>query len=165
MSAQLPSEIDLSNAFPDNVDDKVLYLQAAGHTKDYQARGGTGDRHVVLCWDNNRRGIPIDASQMIHLKGSPGGWYLELAVKQHPPGSATSNTRYTLGTFTRTQRDCVLALAKEINFDERSRVNTCRVWTRDLLEAMAEDHSLPLTREKFEELDREIPLLRRKPEV
>lgn len=163
--AQLPIEIDLSNAFPDNADDKVLYLEAAGHTTDYQARGATGDRHVVICWDNSRRGIPLDVSQMVHLKGSPGEWYLELAVRQQRPGSAAANTRYLLGTFTRAQRDHVLDIAHGIEFNENSRVNTCRAWTRDLLEVMADDPTLPLSRQQFEEIDCDVPLLRRVPEA
>ncbi|VDC04940.1 unnamed protein product [Peniophora sp. CBMAI 1063] len=165
MAVRLPSEIDLSNAFPDNADNKEVYLQAAGLTKDYQARGGQGDRHVVLCWDNTRRGLPIEVSQMIHLKGSFGEWHLEISVRQQVSGAAKDNTRYGLGTFTCAQRDRVLALAKEIEFDDKSRVNTCRVWTRDLLEAMAADPTLPLSQERFEEVDREVPLLLRKPEA
>ena len=160
-----PVDIDLSNAFPDNASDKELYLQATGLTKDYQARGGTGDRHVVLCWDNTRAGIPIDVSQMIHLKGSPGEWHLEIAVKQQAVGVKKENERYSLGMFSRKQRERVVELARGVVFDERSRVNTCRVWTRDLLEAMAEDGMIPFGREKFEEIDGDVPLLRRKAEV
>jgi hypothetical protein len=74
-----------------------------------------------------------------------------------------ANLQIFLGEFTRAQRNRILELARKVKFERKSVVNSCRVWTRDLLEAMVEERLIGQA--MFEDVDEKVPLLRRKPEV
>ncbi|KAI0079415.1 hypothetical protein K474DRAFT_1673436 [Panus rudis PR-1116 ss-1] len=124
-----------ADQYPDDNSSKEVFLQAAG-----LEHAGDGDRHVLLRWIN-----AVDI------------------VKKQSIQSRQSNTFYSLGTFTRAQRDQIIALAKAVKYDKKSRVNSCRTWTRDLLEAMV--NAGLISQAKFDEIDQGVPLKKRVPEL
>lgn len=146
------------NQYPDDNSEKVVQLQAAGLTYP-----GYGARHVILQWVN---GIADGqrVTQILQLTGQPGNYayFVPLAKIQPDPWWADDEV-FDLGSFTRSQRDHILARAKAIVFDRRSIVNSCRTWTRDLLEAMVGEGLL--TKNAFDEIDTRVPLLKRQPEI
>lgn len=146
------------NQYPDDNSEKVVQLQAAGLTYP-----GYGARHVVLQWVN---GIADGqrVTQILQLTGQPGNYaYFVPLAKIQPDAWWADNEVFDLGSFTRSQRDHILALAKSIVFDRRSIVNSCRTWTRDLLEAMVGEGLL--VKNTFDEIDARVPLLKRQPEI
>ncbi|KAI0032373.1 hypothetical protein K488DRAFT_78515 [Vararia minispora EC-137] len=148
--------------FPDNNQPKEVYLQANG--KD---RSGAVARHVSLFWIN-RDDARLFITQIIHLIGIPGRYHWENVAKMRDPRTVQTQQRhdiYWLGTFSRAQRDRIIQVAGSIYFEPSSTVNDCRVWMRDLLDAMTKDPSLALPQSTFMELDRSIPLCRRRPEA
>jgi hypothetical protein len=62
-----------------------------------------------------------------------------------------NNQHFSLGEFSRAQRDEILDLAGQVVFSKTSTTNGYRVWTRDLLEAMVQARLIP--RAKFDEID------------
>ncbi|TFK99018.1 hypothetical protein BDV98DRAFT_572097, partial [Pterulicium gracile] len=85
--------------------------------------------------------------QMIQLTGGVGQFGNEL---------------WDLGVFSRQQRDRILELAARVEFNKRSRVNSCRAWTRDLLVAMVEEGLVDP--KIFVIVDGGVPLKKRAPE-
>jgi hypothetical protein len=144
--------------YPDDDSVKRLVLQAEGLTSDLSQ-----DRHVVICWTNAVGQDGTLYTQLIHLTGGPGNYGFHTPqVKSYNSLSLGNNTFYSLGDYTRARRNQVVALAKAIKFNKRSRVNSCRTWMRYLLEAMV-DAGL-LSKEKFDEIDNGVPLKRPVPE-
>jgi hypothetical protein len=147
--------------YPDNDKIKEVFIQA--ENKNYP---GYGDRHVVLWWCNSD---DTDDSadlitQVIQLTGQAGNYsYYAPVVKLRSIGSTQRHLQISLGKFTRAQRDKILDLAKSVQFHKKSTVNGCRVWTRDLLGLMV-NHGL-IMKAKFEHIDAEVPLVKRKEEA
>ncbi|THH07839.1 hypothetical protein EW146_g9187 [Bondarzewia mesenterica] len=154
------ANINVLSAYPDNNDTKEVFLQASG--KNYS---GTGQRHVLLCWENlhDQRNFVM---QVIQLIGIPGAYQWENVAKfRNKRTFLSGNDVYPMGSFTRDQRDRIIELAGMVEFESTSTVNTCRVWMRDLLEAMMNDATVSLSQIKFNEIDKGVPLLKRQPEV
>jgi hypothetical protein len=152
---------NVHDKYPDNDKLKEAFIQAEG--KSYP---GYGDRHVVLWWTNSNDANDGSGviTQVIQLTGQAGNYnYYAPVVKQCPLTSIQQHLQISLGNFTREQRDKILDLAKSVQFYKKSTVNGCRVWTRDLLESMV-NHGLT-TKAKFESIDAEIPLVKRKEEA
>ncbi len=130
---------DLSLKYPDDESEKKVYLQARGplsgslHTP----------RHVWIFWDNgssSTAGSNILIHQIIQLeRWGDRFYYVEPNIKQRIRDKAQESQTYELGTFTRDQREKMLELAADIQFNERSLHNGCRVWTRKLLGAMVNE--------------------------
>ncbi|KZT01454.1 uncharacterized protein LAESUDRAFT_707385 [Laetiporus sulphureus 93-53] len=149
----------LANEYPDDDSTKEVVLQADG-----LQHAGTGDRHVLMRWLNKMDGDGAHITQIVQLTGGPGNYnFFTPVVKKQSENSRNSNTFYSLGQYTRVQRDQIITLAKAVQYDKRSRVNSCRTWTRDLLEAMVKAGLLSQT--KFEEIDTGVPLRKRVPEL
>ncbi|THH32389.1 hypothetical protein EUX98_g1812 [Antrodiella citrinella] len=144
---------DVYDSFPDDDKVKIVQLQAAG-----LSYSGVGDRHVVIQWYN-----ATNVTQLIQLSGNPGNYAFYSPWGRSEPAFKLNDTFYTLGEFTRAQRDIILVLADAVRFEKSSTVNSCRTWTRDLLEAMVQDGLL--SQEIFDKIDQEVPLLKRRPEV
>ena len=145
--------------YPDDDKTKEIFLQADGlDTFD------PDDRHVLLHWLNgNDDTTETQYIQIIHLTGGPGNYQFHREqVKAESQASLERNASYNLGIYNRSQRDQIMALAKGVEFYPRSRVNNCQTWMRDLLQAMVDDNLLPL--ERFDQVDKEVPLKRRVPE-
>ncbi|KAF9237458.1 hypothetical protein BU15DRAFT_48718 [Melanogaster broomeanus] len=144
--------------YPDDNSTKEVVLQADGLVPN------PVDRHVLLCWMNGMNADGCHYAQIIHLSGGPGNYnFYTPQVKLHPKESQTLNTCFVLGQYTRAQRDQIIALAKAIQFDKKSRINSCRTWTRDLLEAMV--NAGLFSKAKFDEIDASVPLKKRVPEL
>ncbi|KAI0079412.1 hypothetical protein K474DRAFT_1617748 [Panus rudis PR-1116 ss-1] len=150
----------IANQYPDDDSTKEVLLQADG-----LEFAGIGDRHVLICWANGEdsdNGTRI--SQIVQLSGGPGNYnFYTPSVQKQSLQSLKHHTFYSLGHYTRDQRDQIIALAKAIKYDKKSRVNSCRTWTRDLLEAMVNAGMLSQT--IFDEIDASVPLKRRVPEI
>lgn len=152
----------LPNVYATHPDDdrvKMVALRAAG-----TAYTGIGDRHVLIHWVNSADDANTAVVQILQLSGGVGSYrffhpYAEVQSTKAKEG----NTFYVLGEYTRAQRDRIIALATAVKYDKRSRVNSCRTWTRDLLEEMVKEDLL--SQERFEEIDEGVPLRRRAAEV
>ncbi|TFK58437.1 hypothetical protein BDN72DRAFT_890428 [Pluteus cervinus] len=131
---------------PDDDSVKEVWIQAAG-----LVYSGVVDRHVMLWWLNGTYEVESDVmptTQVVQLTGNTGNYhYYCPVVKKRSRGSATSNQQWSL----------------TVQFTKTSTVNDCRVWTRDLLEAMVSAGLL--SAEVFTTIDQEAPLVRRQPEV
>jgi len=140
--------------YPDDDSIKEVVLEADGLVVV-----NPDDRHVLLRWTN---GVEDENhyTQIIHLTGGPGnyGFYIP-QVKVHSEQSLQANTTYELGRYTRAQRDQTIALAKAVHFSKGSRVNSCRTWMRDLLEAMVGANLL--SKAEFDKIDTDVPLKKR----
>ncbi|KAI5986695.1 hypothetical protein F5J12DRAFT_577002 [Pisolithus orientalis] len=147
------------NQYPDNDTTKEIVLQADGLVAE-----NPDDRHVLLQWTN---GVDLEGNsytQIIHLTGGPGNYQFHTPqVKIDSDRSTQGNTSYVLGQYTRAQRDQIIALAKAVKFNKKSRVNNCQTWMRDLLEAMVNNGLL--SSEIFKKLDAGVPLKKRVPEL
>ncbi|KAJ3843547.1 hypothetical protein F5878DRAFT_262395 [Lentinula raphanica] len=121
---------------PDDDTEKDVYLQAHGHNFDGR------ERHVVIHWVN---GTLADnpVTQIVQLSGIRG--------------------RFVFDSFTRGERQLLLRLADEIEFDKTSVVNGCRVWMRELLLALVREGLI--SEETFEVIEEEVPLPKRMPEM
>ena len=139
--------------YPDDNSTKEVELQSDGLMAT-----NPDDRHVLLHWINGTDAEGRVYAQIIHLPGGPGNYNFHTPqVKLHTEASRAANTCYPLGQYTRAQRDQILALAKAVNFDRRSRVNNCQTWMRDVLEAMVGASLLPEA--EFDKIDVSVPLL------
>jgi hypothetical protein len=145
--------------YPDDDSTKVIVLQADGLEPE-----NPEDRHVLLRWTNGIDEATRRFTQIIHLTGGPGNYSFHTPqVKIHSDTSLHSNTFHVLGEYTRAQRDQIIALARAVPFDKRSRVNNCQTWMRLLLEAMVNDNLL--SRALFDQISADVPLLEPVPEL
>ncbi|KAF9234105.1 hypothetical protein BU15DRAFT_53045 [Melanogaster broomeanus] len=145
--------------YPDNNSTKEVVLQADG----LEAQN-PDDRHVLLCWTNGSDAEGRRYIQVIHLSGGPGNYnFYTPQVKMDSDESWKANTCYVLGQYTRAQRDQIIALAKAVRFDKRSRINNCQTWMHDVVEAMVNADLLSTA--KFDEVSAGVPLKERVPEL
>jgi len=143
--------------YPDDDKTKDIVLQADGDMKT----SNPDDRHVLLRWLNGQdKETGTRYTQIIHLTGQAGNYqFYPEQVKMQSEESLKKNEFHKLGSYNRAQRDQIVALAKAVEFNPKSRVNNCQTWMRDLLLAMVNDKLLPS--ETFEEVDKEVPLKKR----
>lgn len=139
------------DSFPDDDSTKEVYFQAAGLTYSE-----ISDRHVLLRWLNDELTEDVPITQVVQLTGQPGNYnyYAPVVVRSREP--RTANLQITLGRFSRAQRDQILQLAMDVKFEKKFTVNSCRIWTRDLLEAMV-GRGL-ISGDLFTDIDGEVPL-------
>jgi len=146
-----PLNVNYYDSIPDDDSEKDVYLQAHGHNFDGR------ERHVVIHWLN---GTLADnpVSQVVQLTGIRGKFLFENepVARLRNPVTMDNHTQYYLGSFTREERQLVLRLAQEVKFDGRSVVNGCRVWMRDLLQAMVKENLI--SEETFEVIEKQVPL-------
>jgi hypothetical protein len=92
---------------------------------------GVGDRHVLMMSNSVTDSFSGTTTvKTTQLTGQSGNYACHSPLAQKCPGeSVKSNEQFSLGTFSRSQRDTILEMA-------HLPVNTCRIWTRDLLKAM-----------------------------
>ncbi|KAH9855222.1 hypothetical protein C2E23DRAFT_611986 [Lenzites betulinus] len=146
----------LGHIHPDDDSTKSVFLQADGKTT-----ATTGDRHVLLCWINYQDEEKT-VTQILQLSGGPGNYsFHNPVVKYQSQQSYETNTFYTLGDYTRAQRDRIVEIARGLDFNMKTRVNSCRTWTRQLFVAMMAEGLL--SQEIFDKIDKDVPL--RKPEA
>ena len=139
---------------PDDDSMKEVTLHAKGLTYS-----GMGDRHVLLQWNNATSEIgPV--MQIIQLTGQSGNYSYYVPVAQVCYEEFMINSQlFSLGEFSRAQRDEILDLARQAVFPKTSTTNGCRVWTRDLLVAMVQANII--SQSKFNEIDVGVPLVKR----
>jgi hypothetical protein len=144
--------------YPDNDSIKEVFLQTANLTY-----AGTGDRHVVMWWWNETE-EPNEVAQLIQLTGQSGHYSYYSPVAQKIDRQVIArNQQFSLGEYTRAQRDQILQLASNVAFEKKSTTNGCRVWTRDLLEIMVTAGLI--SGAKFAEVDTGVPLVKRRSEA
>ncbi|KAI5988391.1 hypothetical protein EDD15DRAFT_2289508 [Pisolithus albus] len=144
--------------YPDDDSTKTVVLQAEGLAADYP-----DDRHVRLHWVNGTAEDGSHYAQVIHLTGGPGTYQFHTPqVKLQSQRSLELNTFYVLGQYTRVQRDQIVALAKAVKFNKKSRVNNCQTWMRSLLMAMVDGGLLSV--DVFNKVDADVPLKKELPE-
>ncbi|KIJ96471.1 hypothetical protein K443DRAFT_10620 [Laccaria amethystina LaAM-08-1] len=143
---------------PDNDDLKEVYLQASGHEMVDNVR------HVLIAWSNGAY-ISTPVRQIIQLRQDANGYHYDpqLVAELYTAAMAQNNDVFTLGTLSCVQRDRVLELARGVHYEQRSRVNGCRVWIRDLLQEMLKEEIV--SQEIFDHVDCDVPLARRRPEI
>ncbi|PBK61149.1 hypothetical protein ARMSODRAFT_965160 [Armillaria solidipes] len=144
------------NICPDDESDKEVFIEAAGSSYN-----GV-ERHVLMYWDNGTLN-QARVVQVIKIVGIPGDYTFKPPVARLHRPMQDPDTSFFLGEFNREERDIILELARKVKFDERSTRNGCRIWLRDLLEAMI--HEGFISDEAFEVIDQEVPLVKRRPEV
>lgn len=149
----------LGHLYPDDDTVKTVYLQADGKAITI------GDRHVLVCWVNHiDESANIRAIQIVQLSGGPGNYRLYTpAVQNQSLNSVSRITSYTLGSFTRAQRDHIIEIARGLNFNMKSRVNNCLTWTRMLCVSMMAEGLL--SQDTFDNIDKDVPLRKPEPEV
>lgn len=141
--------------YPDDNSTKEVELQADGLVTAH-----TGDRHVLIRWKNGTDTEGRVYAQITHLSGGPGNYNFHTPqVKMDSEAFRGADTCYPLGQYTRAQRGQIIALAKAVDFDRRSRVNNCRTWMHDLLEAMVGANLL--SKAEFDKIDVDVPLIKR----
>ncbi|KAF8351820.1 hypothetical protein F5887DRAFT_932522 [Amanita rubescens] len=142
------------DTYPD--DDSVKEVSLYAHGLTYS---GVGDRHVLLQWNNATTEMGL-VTQIIQLTGQSGNYsYYVPVANLCSAQSMLNNQPFSLGEFSRAQRDVILDLARQVTFSKTSTTNGCRVWTRDLLAAMVQAHLI--SQAKFNEIDIGVPLVKR----
>ncbi|KAK0447330.1 hypothetical protein EV421DRAFT_1706635 [Armillaria borealis] len=141
---------------PDDESDKEVFIEAAGSSYN-----GV-ERHVLMYWDNGTLN-QARVVQVIELVGIRGDYTFKSPVARLHRPMQHLDMSFFLGEFRREERDIILELVKKVEFDGRSTRNGCRVWLRDFLEAMVQEGFI--SDETFVVIDREVPLVRRRPEV
>ncbi|KAK0499205.1 hypothetical protein EDD18DRAFT_1155874 [Armillaria luteobubalina] len=101
--------------------------------------------------------------QTIELVGIPGEYTFKSPIARLHRPMQHPDTTFFVGGFTREERDVILELAGKVVFDRCSTRNGCRVWLREVLEAMVEEGFV--SDETLEVVDREVPLVERRLEV
>ncbi|THV06684.1 hypothetical protein K435DRAFT_743149 [Dendrothele bispora CBS 962.96] len=143
---------------PDDQTEKDVYLQAHGTKFDGR------ERHVVIHWKNGTLGdSPV--TQLVQLSGIRGKYaYDSLTPMAKIRNSATmdSHTQYYLGSFSREERQILLQLAGNVEYESTSTINGCRVWMRDLLSAMVGRDLI--SEETFDDIAENVPLPERRDE-
>lgn len=118
------------NAFPDDNSDKEVVFQ-----KD--SRGVVEfEKHVLFNWYNGQdaKGNPV--SQIVQLTGNPGAYaFYHPLAKLRNQASLQLYITWSLGVLTRPQRELLVQLASQIEFDMKGTTNNCQVWSADLLYA------------------------------
>ncbi|KAF8189409.1 hypothetical protein BJ912DRAFT_966851 [Pholiota molesta] len=151
------------DTYPDDQSTKEVFIQAA----NISYSGIISDRHVLIWWSNGvdaASDTPMPVRQVIQLTGQAGNYsYFYPVANSHLPDVINENFQASLGELTRVQRDQIVILSKAIVFEKKSTVNGCHAWTRDLLDAMVTAELL--SQERFHEIVRTIPLVRRRAEV
>ena len=146
---------NIADVFPDDNSSKEVNLQAADLTYN-----GLDSRHVLIWWTNGTHDEGEPVTQILQLTGQPGNYnFYHPLVKKQGHTTVSSNQQFLLGTFTRAQRDEIIELANGVAFSKTSTVNGCRVWTRDLLEAMVRAGLIAAN--TFKTVDEGVPLKQR----
>ena len=153
----------LNDAYPDDDTDKPVYLQADGQ----MTAATDADRHVLLRWVNHierdeATGTIAYITQIVQLSGGPGNYAFKTpTIERQSARDWERNKSYPLGILKRPQRDRIIEIARGLNFNMKTRDDSCRTWTRLLFVAMLAEGLLD--QETFDLIDKDVPL--KKPKV
>ncbi|KAH7912851.1 hypothetical protein BJ138DRAFT_1147316 [Hygrophoropsis aurantiaca] len=145
---------DISALYPDNRENKDVFLQASGPS----ARSDpTLPRHVLIYWVNATlpNGDQIYDTTQLEKHGNYFQYHYPNVVKVDHAEKGLNQT-FFLGKFTSQQREDILDLASEVEFQPTSLTEGSRVWTRKLLAKM-EGEGL-IGRELYAQILQEVPL-------
>lgn len=124
----------LSYAYPDDESDKELFLQASGTIASRL-------RAVLVYWVNVVfsdgeevwQVVRLDQRDSVHKYVYPDLIVVDGCEREH-------NETFSLGVFSRDQREAVLECADDVEYDERSGdEGQCLGWMGQLLERMIEE--------------------------
>ncbi|KAG2347289.1 hypothetical protein BDR05DRAFT_725047 [Suillus weaverae] len=144
---------DLSQVYADDRSDKEVFLQATGLHKDSD-RSNPG-RHTLIYWVNAALSGGIEVWDITQLE-MHGHWY-----QYHYPNALKVNTKersrnqtISLGIFTSEQREQLLELAADVEYDQVT--TESRVWMRDLLAKMVQEKLI--SHRLFNTIREDVPL-------
>jgi hypothetical protein len=146
--------MNVYNQFPDDDSDKEILLHTSG------PKPAPVPRHISLHWKNGETPKKELVTQLVHLTGY-FAYYSPMVV---PCSDATFDKKFnfSLGTYTRAQRDTILKLAASVPFGLIQQSNDFSVWIRDLLESMVTEGILD--KGTLTHLEETVPLRRHDPE-
>lgn len=154
-----PTLVDMTayNLYPDTNEDKEVFVQAAGH----QTKAMEIPRHILLCWLNSSspdEGEQDDGAYQIIQLEKPGGYYHYCypVVEIRSAQVMAEHQTWSLGVFTRDQRELLLELAEDVEFKKGSLTEGCRVWTAKLLRDMRRNGLV--SQDLVAKIRREVPL-------
>jgi hypothetical protein len=151
MAPAQPTQGDMSayDLHPDTSIDKEVFVQASGLVTTPMET----PRHIFICWSNQSQ----EWYQVIQLI-KWGNWYHYVypAVQEHLPANFSANQTWSLGIFTRDQREKLLELAEDIKFEKGSLTQGCRVWTAKLMLEMRRNGLI--SQDLLARIRREVPL-------
>jgi len=143
---------DVSLEYGDDRSIKEVFLQAAGLRKDPDP---SKPRHVLIYWVNAVLSGGIEIWDTTQLE-SHGHWH-----QYHYPNALkvssverTHNQTISLGMFTSEQREKLLELAADVEYDELA--TESRVWMQKLLAKMVDENLV--SRRLFDTVREAVPL-------
>ena len=96
------------------------------------------ERHIYVGWLNEELPFGEQAWQQVHLSGGPGNYsFYACTVGVFSSQNMRHKTDYSLGWFTRTQRDAMLDIAKTVPFVRKSYSDNCQTWMSRYLMLLA----------------------------
>ncbi|KAF9466701.1 hypothetical protein BDZ94DRAFT_1305937 [Collybia nuda] len=151
-----PTLVDMTayNRYPDTDMDKEVFVQAAG----YGEKAAGIPQRILICWLNPTPTKQGDGAYQIIELEMQGNYYHYCypVVEQRSAQVMADHQIWSLGVFTRDQRELLLELAEDVEFKERSLTEGSRVWTAKLLREMRQ--SGLLSQELVTKIHREVPL-------
>lgn len=143
---------DLSQVYSDDWSDKEVFLQAAGLHRNSDR---SNPRHVLIYWVNAALSGGIEVWDITQLEMHEH-WH-----QYHYPNALKVDTKersrnqtISLGMFTPEQREQLLELAADVEYD---RVTTeSRVWMRNLLAKMVQEKLI--SHHLFNTIREDVPL-------
>lgn len=143
---------DLSQVYGDDWSDKEVFLQATGLHKDSNP---SNPRHVLVYWVNAALSGGFEVWDITQLE-MHGHWH-----QYHYPNALKVNTKersrnqtMSLGIFTSEQREQLLELAADVEYDQVT--TESRTWMRNLLAKMAEEKLI--SHHLFNTIREDVPL-------
>ncbi|KAJ8585622.1 hypothetical protein M405DRAFT_824646 [Rhizopogon salebrosus TDB-379] len=131
---------DVSLEYGDDRSDKEVFLQAAGLQKDPDPNK---PRHVFIYWVNATLtgGTEVWDTTQLEPHGHWHQYHYPNALKVNS-AERRRNQTISLGTFTSEQREQLLELAADVEYDELA--TESRVWMHNLLAKMVEEKLISL---------------------
>ncbi|KAG2361058.1 hypothetical protein BDR07DRAFT_1288158 [Suillus spraguei] len=143
---------DLSQVYGDDRSNKEVFLQATGLHKDSDHNK---PRHVLIYWVNAviSDGIEVWDITQLEKHGNGHQYHYPNALKVSTKGRPHNQT-ISLGIFTSEQREQLLELAADVEYDQIT--TESRIWMRNLLAKMVEEELI--SHDLFNTIREGVPL-------
>ncbi|KAG2121261.1 hypothetical protein DEU56DRAFT_98733 [Suillus clintonianus] len=143
---------DVSQVYGDDWSDKEVFLQATGLHKDSDR---CHPRHVLIYWVNAALtgGFEVWDITQLEMHGRWHQYHYPNALKINSK-ERTRNQTISLGIFTSEQREQLLELAADVEYDQVT--TESRVWMRHLLAKMVEENLI--SHRLFNTVREDVPL-------
>lgn len=108
------------------------------------------ERHIYVGWLNDETPSVEQAWQQVHLSGGPGNYsFYPCTAALLSQQSFSHKKDFSLGLFSRKQRDGMVEIAKTVPFVKKSYSDNCQTWMSKFLSELAQ-HGI-ITKEMSEE--------------